>query len=133
MKTLRFFMILFMLTTFVSCNNDDDNNPQPIHATTWNMTHVVGGFAGVDQTIPTGLIQWTFNSDTGMLVVVNNNMDDLVFDFFDSGSYPYSIQNDGTNDLITIDGIEYGIFTETPNEITIDQQVDDGFLITLTR
>ena len=133
MKTLRFFMTIFMLTALMSCSNDDDNNPQSTNPDVWNLTQVVGGFAGVDQTIPAGLVQWTFNSDTGMLVVVNNNTDDMIFDFFDSGTYPYSTQNDGAVDIITIDGIEFGVYTETHNEVTIDQQVADGFLIRLTR
>jgi hypothetical protein len=118
----------------MNCSNDDDNTPpQSTNTNTWNLTHVVGGIAGIDQTIPTGLIQWTFNNDTGMLVVVNNNTDEMLFDFFDSGIYPYNIQNNGTDDLITIDGIEFGAWIETQNEVTIDQQVNDGFLLTLTR
>ncbi|MGJ8591857.1 MAG: hypothetical protein ACSHXF_04880 [Aquaticitalea sp.] len=133
MKAVRIFMSICLLTALVSCSDDDDNSTQLSHTTTWNLTHVFGGFAGIDQTLPSGLVQWTFDSETDMLTVVNNNTDEMVVDFFDSGTYPYSIQNDGTNDLITIDGIDFGIYTETENEITIDQQVNDGFLLTLTK
>lgn len=133
MKTIQFFTTILLFVVFTSCNNDDDNSTQPTLPINWSLTHVAGGFAGIDDTFPTGLIQWAFDQETNTLIVVNNNDDDMLNDMFDSGSYPYNIENNGTDDILTVDGIELGVITQSENEINIDQQPTDGFLLTLTR
>lgn len=133
MKSLKILIAILLVATIASCSSDDDNNVQLTQINSWNLARVTGGFAGVDQTFPEGLIVWTFNGDTDTVVVVNNNTDNTLNDFFDSGTYPYTIENDGTNDVISIDGIDFGVISETENELLLDHQVDDGFTVTFTR
>jgi hypothetical protein len=133
MKTLQIIVAILLFTTFSACTSDTDNSIQIPTTVTWSLTHVSGGIAGFDETFEIGLITWTFNSQTNIMAVVNNNTDDSSYDIFESGLYSYSIQNDGTNYRMTIDGGDFGVITETENEITLDQQVDDGFIITLKR
>lgn len=133
MKPLKILIAILLVATIASCSSDNDDNVQITQINSWNLARVTGGFAGVDQTFPAGLIVWTFNGDTEMVVVVNNNTDDTLNDFFDSGTYPYTIENDGTDDVISINGIDFGVISETENELLLDHQVDDGFTVTLTR
>ncbi|HLT33153.1 MAG TPA: hypothetical protein VKZ98_05130 [Aquaticitalea sp.] len=113
-------------------SDDDSNTPLP-NTVTWNLTKVEGSIAGVTHTFPTGLIHWTFNEDTNTLVVVNNNTDDSLFDFYDSGTYSYSVENNGTDAIVTIEDVELGAVTVTQDELIIDEQIDDGFVLTFTR
>src|SRR5690606_36981223 len=84
------FYYNLLFAVLASCMSDDDSNTPLPNTVTWNLTKVEGSIAGVTHTFPTGLIQWTFNEDTNTLVVVNNNTDDSLFDFYDSGTYSYS-------------------------------------------
>jgi hypothetical protein len=133
MKALKIMIAIMFIATISSCSSDDDNNNQTAETDSWNLVHVTGGFAGIDQTIPEGLIVWTFNEDTEMVEVVNNNTDEMINDFFDSGIYPYTIVSVLTNEILTIDNIELGVTSETPNELIIDHLVDDGFTLTFTK
>ena len=133
MRTPQIFVAFFSLFLLTSCFNNDDNQIQITNTITYSLTNVMGGIAGFDETFEPGLITWTFNNQTNMMIVDNNNTDDSSFDVFESGTYSYSVENDGTNLRMTIDGTDFGIITETANELTLDQQVDDGFLITLKR
>ncbi len=133
MKSLQFMTAILLFVVFTNCSNDDDNNTQPTTIATWNLTRVTGGIAGVDQTITPGLIKWTFNTETSTLIVVNNNTDDDIFDFYDSGTYSYSIENNGTDEILSINGTSFGAVVGSLNELTIDEQIDDGFVLTFTR
>lgn len=133
MKTTQIFMAILLFAVFTGCNNDDDNNNPIPNTVTWNLTHVSGGIAGADETFPVGFIKWTFNNDSQMLTVENNNTDNTVATIFETGIYPYSRQNNGTNDVITIDNQAFIITAETEHELTLDQIVVEGYTLTLTK
>ena len=130
MKTIQFFTLMLLLVVITSCNTNDDSTPLPTQPISWNLTRVTGGFAGVDETFPRGLITWSFNSETNMLTIVNNNDNEASNDMFDSGTYPYSIQTTETGDILSVNEIELGKITVTQNELTIEQQTADGFTLT---
>lgn len=133
MKTFRIFIILSMFAIFTNCVNDDDAFVQINNESTWNLVKVEGSIAGVTHLFDSGTIQWTFNPQTETLEVINNNTDEDLFDFYDSGTYSYFVDASGTEAILFIDDIEFGVVTETQNELIIDDQVDDGFVLTLTR
>ena len=133
MKTIQFFAAILLLTVFTSCNTNDDSTELPTLPISWNLTRVTGGFAGVDETFPRGLITWSFNSETNMLTVVNNNDNEASNDMFDSGTYPYSVQTTETGDILTVNEIEIGKISVTQNQLNIDQQSVDGFMLTFIR
>lgn len=133
MKTFNFFVAILVVLTFTNCSIDNyvsDQQPVPI---VWNLTRVTGGVGGIDQTISSGKIKWTFNEQTHKLIVVNNNTDDSVVDFYDSGTYSFSVQSNGTTDILSINNVAFGTFEVVQNVLTINQSIDDGFVLTFTR
>lgn len=131
MKTKYFLVVALVLCIFLSCSSNDDTIPTA--TTEWNLISVTGGLAGVDDTFDSGLITWTFNSNTNTVIVVNNNTDDTLIDFFDSGTYTYVTTVVGSDIHVTIDGIEFGVITQTASQMTLDQQALDGYLVTFTK
>lgn len=133
MKTHQFITAFLVFMIFTNCSLDDDTNNEIPNISSWNLIKVEGSIAGVTHTFPMGLIRWTFNEDTLTLVVVNNNTDDSLFDFYDSGTYSYSVENNGTDDILFINDMEFGAVSGTQSQLIIDEQVDDGFVLTLRR
>ncbi|MCB0446073.1 MAG: hypothetical protein KDD03_00905 [Gelidibacter sp.] len=131
MKTKYLFLVLFVCTLLSGCSSNDD--PTPTTTIEWNLISVTGGLAGVNDTFDPGLITWTFNSNTNTVIVVNNNTDDTLIDFFDSGTYTYVTTVVGSDVHVTIDGIEFGVITQTASQMTLDQQALDGYLVTFTK
>jgi hypothetical protein len=65
------------------------------------------------------------------MIVVNNSEDG--FSMFQSGTYSFSIQDEGDYNSITIDGMAFGSIEIFQNQVKIDQMVADGFLLELTK
>lgn len=133
MKTLRYLSALLLFILISNCSNDDDASIALTNESTWNLVKVEGSIAGVTHLFSSGTIQWTFNGDTETLEVVNTNTNEDLFDFYDSGTYSFSFENNGTDDILMIDGVEFGALTSTTNEMIIDQQINDGFVLTFNR
>jgi len=74
-----------------------------------------------------------FNELQGSLTVLNNNTND-VEDGLDSGTYNYSLLDDGNNTFLIIDDNEFGGLIILNNNLTIDQNLTstgtgaDGFI-----
>lgn len=127
--------VLFLVIT--SCDNDDTNSSeaQTIDGS-WSLTHVQGGFAGVDDTYESGVIVWTFNDNDQSLLVVNNNPEDAIYDGLESGSYTYTISelNDEDSYLVVNSTLNLGKITLDNNTLILDDNPGaDGFLLTLVR
>jgi hypothetical protein len=131
MKTTLFILSILLLTSVTSCHSNDDSNSDYGLEGEWNLTHVSGGLVGVDKSFEPGLIVWTFNESTGNMIVVNNSEDG--FSMFQSGTYSFSIQDEGDYNSITIDGMAFGSIEIFQNQVKIDQMVADGFLLELTK
>ena len=124
-------LILFVIITSCSINNDDDK-PQVVRSE-WHLKNVSGGLAGVNNDFDFKQVIWVFNELQGSLTVLNNNTND-VEDGLDSGTYNYSLLDDGNNTFLIIDDNEFGGLIILNNNLTIDQNLTitgtgaDGFI-----
>ncbi|HKK11707.1 MAG TPA: hypothetical protein VJ945_02675 [Flavobacteriaceae bacterium] len=130
MKSKLFILSIFALTFVVGCFSDHNDTNYGIEGQ-WNLTHVSGGLSGMDMSYDPGVIIWTFDENTGMVTIVNNSEDG--FSSFQSGTYPFQIDDQGDHMGITIDGLSFGSIEISQNQLNIDQRVADGVLLELTK
>lgn len=129
----KFLISLILIVIIASCSiNNDDDKPQVVRSE-WHLKNVSGGLAGVNNDFDFNQVIWVFNELQGLLTVLNNNTN-AVEDGLDSGTYSYSMLDDGTNTFLIIDNSEFGGLTITNNNLTIDQNLTstgtsaDGFI-----
>jgi len=131
MKSLFLLLLTYSFCIITSCTNDN-NNDSSIEI--WNLRHVSGGIAGINNNFNQGLIIWKLNPQNSTLTVENNNSDGN-YDGLDSGTYSYTIQSNSGNSYIIIDSNEFGGITSSQNELIIDQNMTsngsgaDGFIL----
>lgn len=134
MKIGRLTLIMILgFVFFTSCNNDDDSNQEETLSGIWNVKNISGGFAGIDDDYEIGIITWTFSNQ--MLTVENNENQGNIYSSFGSGTYNYSTSEINGVNYITINNTEYGGFTLSINNLTINQNETtsgsgaDGFIL----
>lgn len=154
MKVLKLLAAL-SLVALVSCNDNDDkptdlpaqtNNENPNEnpdgpdeiAGAWKLTNVSGGIMGISHNFAEGVINWTFDTNTQMVTVLNNNTDPQLQDIFASGTYPYDfVANEATPELceinIVVGGVSLGCYDIGTSEFTMSQIEADGYMIKLVR
>jgi len=136
MRTKIYGVLLFMgLGVLVSCNNDDDNPSQKEESISgvWHLENVSGGFTGVDLDYSKGEVKWTFNEGNKTLVIENNIMTTGPKDIhagLDSGTYPYTIEEDKGMKTLTVNNNVKGVLIITSDTLKIDDGVDADGLIT---
>ncbi|RKE98946.1 hypothetical protein [Ichthyenterobacterium magnum] len=85
MKT-PFYTLILVLFLF-SCNNDDaQQNNEPTLNESWSLVNISGGLVGLDDDYETGIITWTFNTETSQVVVSNLNVELVVYDGLANGT-----------------------------------------------
>jgi hypothetical protein len=138
MKIVKLSLLMILsLVFFTSCNNDDDSNQMEILNGIWNVKNISGGFAGIDDDYDTGIITWTFNNQ--ILTIENNESQGNIYSGFESGTYYYSTNEINGNNYIIINNAEYGGFTLSVNNLTINQNETssgsgaDGFMLQFER
>ena len=105
----------------------------------WNLTKVSGGISGVDIDYNIGTIIWSFDEINTMLTVTNSNTDDSLEDGLESGTYPYSVIDNGHDLFLSINSIEFGKLTISENQLEIDQNITtsgtgaDGYVYTFQK
>ena len=131
-------VIAFILTLVLSnCTNNDDGPKKDILTGSWNVQHISGGFAGIDDDYESGVIVWTFNANNATLSVENNNEADVIYDGLPTGSYSYAILTVEGEQFLEINGQEqYGIIRSS-GQVLLDENKTstgsgaDGFQILL--
>jgi hypothetical protein len=151
MKRITTLFILLTVTLITSCSDDDatavNENPCATvipapYTGTWNLVNVSGSIAGVSHDFEPGEIKWTFEfCPNSGVTVVNNNDDELVEDFLETGSYnisftEYDADAPGCPQYWIIGGTDFGCLNYSdaePNTLTLTQAVADGYQLTFTR
>lgn len=136
MKTWLYLLFTLSILGISCCNDDDDNSETQAIAGEWNLKHVQGGIAGVNDTYDDGVIVWAFSDNGATLVVENNNTEDVIYDGLESGTYScsYLTTNGTTVSLIVDETIGLGFVTIDGTTMTLDENVAaDGFLLTFER
>ena len=123
--------------TLINCNDAEDENQAENLNGIWSIKNISGGIAGIDDNYETGIITWTFNNQ--ILIVENNESQGNIYSGFESGTYNYSINEINGNNYIIINNDEYGGYTFSINNLTINQNETsngsgaDGFILRLVR
>lgn len=136
MKSTILFLLL--IVTLTSCSNDDTpiliNDPNS-EESSWTMTNIYGGFAGIDDDYESGEIIWNFDKEAQVLTVDNSIGDDApITSGLDSGNYDYHVESEEEIDYLFIDGYNSGEYTVDSDTLIIDQDAGaDGFRFTLER
>ncbi|OIQ18622.1 MAG: hypothetical protein BM557_06770 [Flavobacterium sp. MedPE-SWcel] len=134
-------ILLLSITTLLLCVgcSDDDSAPavNPLNAS-WNLTNVSGSLLGIDQDIEEGLIVWAFNTTNNTVTVVNNNTDEDVTDFFESGTYNYSYETNYIGietcaESLKVNDINFGCQNITGNTMILSDIAADGYQLTFTK
>jgi hypothetical protein len=139
MKTKLLSLALGTLL-FVSCSDDDTNlryTGGPLQPVTWQLVNVSGSIAGIDDDFAPGVIKWTFNTDN-TVTVVNNNTNEALTDFFDSGNYTYGyVENtdspEACQNTIKVSVTDFGCIDVVGNTMRFTQPYDDGYVLTFTK
>ena len=139
-KNMKRFLIIVTLSLILltNCSVSDNNDENQIIKTYWHLRNVSGGLAGVNINFDFNKIVWSFDEETHIITVNNTNTDD-VEDGLDTGNYPYSILNVGSDSFLIINSNEFGGLTVSQTQLIIDQNSTstgggaDGFIYTFAR
>jgi hypothetical protein len=146
MKKLLFLFVIIVSLFATGCNNDDstnvdpclDNLPPERHGT-WNLVNVTGGIAGVSHDFEPGTIKWTFNTCAGTVSVVNENDDEAVEDFLETGTYnltftEYDVTALGCPQYMMAGNTNFGCENHPAQGIMmLKQYIADGYELKFTR
>jgi len=132
----KFLASVIFIVILTSCSiNSDNNNPQVVR-TEWHLKNVSGGVGGVNDDFAISEVIWIFNETLSKLTVTNNNTDTSKEDGLDSGTYTYSLIEEGSNTFLVVDDHEIGSLTLPTNQLIIDENLTsngtgaDGFIYT---
>ncbi|MBO0323138.1 hypothetical protein J0X14_12595 [Muricauda sp. CAU 1633] len=135
---MKHLLIPFIFGIFLSnCDNGDDAPKKDALTGTWNVQHISGGFAGIDDDYESGVIVWAFSAENGTLNVENKNEADVIYDGFPTGSYSYAILTVEGEQFLEIDGQEQFGIVLSSGQMLLDANKTstgmgaDGFQIVL--
>ncbi len=117
---IKLLLVLCSALILTNCSVGNDTNEQQNYKRIWHLINVSGGISGVNENFQLETITWSFNETTSKLTVVNNNQDDAIQDGLDSGTYDYSILNEGGQSYISIGTSEFGEVIFSQNGMQID-------------
>ena len=132
------FLNLVCVLLCLSCTQDDDAPITNQLEASWSLINVSGSFAGIDQDIPVGIIVWTFNTTDDTVTIVNNNTDEEITDFFESGTYTYHFvnneeQTEECSESLFVDEIDFGCQNITGNTMVVSNVWVDGYQLTFVK
>lgn len=130
----RFYFILLSIL-MISCSNDDDGNAivQSTIEGEWSLVKVTGGFAGVDEDIDKGTIEWDFDEASGMVTITNTISDASFNTILPSGTYTYSISAPADADDLIVNNVNLGRLTLENSFFTVEESLVDGFTFRFER
>ncbi|MGY3793008.1 hypothetical protein [uncultured Aquimarina sp.] len=130
----RFYFILLSIL-MMSCSNDDDGNAvvQSTIEGEWSLVKVTGGFAGVDEDIDKGTIEWDFDEASGMVTITNTISDASFNTILPSGTYTYSISAPADADDLIVNNVNLGRLTLENSFFTVEESLVDGFTFRFER
>ena len=138
MKKIIFLNLICVLFCF-ACSQDDDVIFTDPAEGDWSLVNVSGTLLGLDQDIEAGVIVWTFNPAENTVTIVNNNTDEEITDFFESGTYAYIyMSNNGETELcsesLIIEDTDFGCQSFTNGDtMTLSNIWVDGYILTFVK
>lgn len=137
MKKLLYFLPLAFGALCLSCSDDDGPSPEADFNGIYQLIEASGSIAGGTYEYDPGLITWSFNPSDNTVTIVNNNIDPMAYDGPDTGIYTYNVEPSDSPELcenvLTIDGVDYGCYMITANGLLISNTYADGYTFTFSR
>ena len=119
---LAFFGIIYLS----SCDPNECMEP-PVEETSFGGDYCLvqhyGGFGGLFNTFLPATITYSFDEANGELTVLNTISDSISFSGLASGVYDYGIIQSGNNEILVIDGQEWGGITFEDDLVYVDEGV----------
>ncbi|KGO91252.1 hypothetical protein [Flavobacterium subsaxonicum] len=140
MKKALFLLVLAGTAFATGCSKDDDSPKVYDYQNydgMWVLAHVSGSIAGIDHDYD-GSIIWNFDTEHHILSVVNNDADETVEDFLESGTYTYSFDANTVTpetcaETFNAGNLDFGCFVNNGNTIVLTQNESDGYVLTFNR
>lgn len=140
MKRMKFLLLLLPAFCLTSCNDDNESEPVytiPEISVAYKLVNVSGSIAGVSHDFDPGTITWTFNTDE-TVTVVNNNTNDNVEDFFESGTYEFHFAPSEPTasqcaESIFVDDTDLGCQQVTDDGLILTQVWADGYVLSFVK
>ena len=138
MKKIVYLLATASALLLAGCSSDDESpntiNP-PDYDGPWYLVNVSGSIAGISDDIEN--VTWNFNEEENTVTVTNNNTDDTDEDFFASGTYSVTFEEDADaqdcNYTVKIQTTDFGCIDIDEDTMTFTQQVADGYILTFER
>lgn len=102
-------------------SQDDTNESDAINGD-WNLVNVFGGIAGTNQLYQPGDITWTIDS-TNSTVIISYASGIIDYTGFAPGTYSFQTTSSNGNINLIVDNRDFGTFTNSNNELLVDQNV----------
>jgi hypothetical protein len=132
----KFLICLVVPFLFGSCT--DDPKITPPWEGRWSLVEVTGGFAGVEDAYPNGIIVWEFDTNHNRMYVENTNTSDALEDFLPTGEYDFDVATNEENpELCALKAIvnnqDFGCLVQTGNTLYLSQAYADGYELRFER
>lgn len=136
----KFILLNFICALLcIACSQDDDVILTDTTEGDWSLINISGSLMGIDQDIEAGVIVWTFNPAENTVTIVNNNTNEEITDFFESGTYMYNyMSNNGETELcsesLIVEDVDFGCQTFTNDDtMTLSNIWVDGYQLTFVK
>ncbi len=139
MKKQGFIFCIMMSMVLVGCADTHSSLEEDPVQGTWNLLHISGGFAGLDQDFEKGAIVWEFDAAEKSLTVSNNAPVDAMYSGLATASYMYSVFVANGSSYLKINDVEFGGIALFNSKMVVDQNLGsqgsgaDGFVLVLER
>jgi len=128
MKKIKFFLLIILTATAVSCSNDEAVETLD---GTWHLrTAKVPQGTSIDYN--DGEVYWIFNQQSHRLTVqnnVNSFSPQNILSGLGTGTYTYTVVTEGDIKTLYVEGNEQGIFAYTDENLVINTAPDATGLI----
>lgn len=136
MKTLKLLLPLLFLFATNSCSIDDETYVNTTYYGAWHLVEVSGTIAGSTHEFEYGTIVWNFAPN--LITIVNNNNNEDLIDKFETGSYPFIVddvidEQYGCLQRISFSADDINCFQYNKDTMYITQNAADGIVLKLIR
>ncbi len=133
-KVVITFIILGALL-FTNCS-DDDTSTTPVEQESiqgsWNLKKVSGGLMGTSIDYDKGLVEWSFDTTTNRLTIINTILTTGTEDIYaglDSGTYDYEIRLEENTITLFVNDTKQGALILSESALKIDNDIATDGLI----
>ncbi|MFD2788341.1 hypothetical protein KCTC52924_01157 [Arenibacter antarcticus] len=136
---IKILLLIILVGSLKGCSREKEESTFEFMEGKWELLHISGGFAGIDEDFEPGSIVWNFHTDSGTLIIENMSNSDALYKGLPTGDYSYSVIIAKKNLFLEVNSQEFGGLTLTNNQMVLNQNIitngsgADGFILRLKR